>query len=56
MNVNRDVARTLLFGGVGLNLPEFMWLISCFIVTDHYLFQRFKALFFGYLQEVGTGG
>ena len=42
--------------GVGLNLREFTWLLSCSIVTNHYLFQRFIALFFGYLQEVGTGG
>ena len=46
----------LLVGGVGLNFPELTWLISSSIVTDHYLFQRFKALFFGYLQEVRTGG
>ena len=34
-----------LVGGVGLNLPEFTWLISCSIVTDHYLFQHFIALY-----------
>ena len=54
--MNRDVASTLLWGGVRLNLPEFTWLISCSIATDHYLFQCLKATFFGYLQVVGAGG
>ena len=42
-------------GGVRLNLPEVTCLRSCSIVTDHYLLKRFKALFFGHLQEVVTG-
>ena len=43
-------------GGVRLNLPAFTWLISCSIVTDHYLFQCLKAMFFGYLKEERAGG
>ena len=27
--------------GVRLDLPEFPWLISCSIGTEHYLFKRF---------------
>ena len=42
-------------GGGRLNLPEFTWLISCSIVTDHYLFQCLTAMFFGYLQKVTAG-
>ena len=43
-------------GGVRLNLPELMWSVSCSVVTDHYLFQCLKAVFFDYLQEVRAGG
>ena len=44
-----------LIGDVRLDLPEITWLISCSIVTDHFLFQCLKAMFFGYLQELGGG-
>ena len=40
-------------GGVRLNLPEFTWLMSCSIVSDHYLFQCLTAVFFLFLQEAG---
>ena len=43
-------------GGVRLNLPEFTWLISSSVVTNHYLFQCLKAMFFGNLQEVRAAG
>ena len=35
--VCRDVTRTFSLGGVRLNLPEFTWLVSSSIATDHYL-------------------
>ena len=56
MMMIKDFAIALRLRDVRLNLPEFTWLISCSIVTDHYIFQRFKGLFFGYLQEVGAEG
>ena len=51
MQVNRDVARTLYLRGVRLNFPEFKLLMRCSIVTDHYLFQCFKAMFFGFISS-----
>ena len=27
-------------GGVRLHLPEYSWILSCSILTDHYLFLR----------------
>ena len=50
----RDFAKTLWLGDIGLNLPEFAWLISC-AVWDHYSFQCLKPMFFGYLHAVGSG-
>ena len=52
-----DVRRTLWLGGgvVRLNLPEFIWLVSCFIVIDHYSFQCLKATFLSYLFTCGRG-
>ena len=38
---------------VRLNLPEFTWLVTCPIVTGHYLFQCLKEMFFGYLNALG---
>ena len=37
-------------GGVKPNLTEFTPFVSLFILTDHYLFQCLKVIFFGYLQ------
>ena len=53
----KDIARTLWLGGgaVGLNLPEFIWLVSCSIVMNHYSFQCLKAMFFSYLHAEGVG-
>ena len=43
-------------GVVQLNLPEFVLLISCSIVTHHYSFHYRKATFFIYLRAVEAGG
>ena len=51
MHVNRDVARALYLRGVRLNFPEFKLLVKCSIVTDHYLFQCLKAMFFGFISS-----
>ena len=32
-----------LAGGARLNLPEFLWLASCPIVTDYFLFKFLKS-------------
>ena len=53
-DVVTNVATTFLLWGVRLNLSEFTWLVSCSIVTSHYLFQYLKAMFFGYLNGVGN--
>ena len=52
----REIMRTLWFEDVGLNLPEFKWLMSCSIITDYYVLQSLKALFFSYLEAAGVGG
>ena len=44
------------WGLVKLSFPEIKWLISCSIVTEHYLFQPHKATLFSYLPVVGAGG
>jgi len=53
---SRDVARALRMGRGEMNLPEFLWLISCFIVNDHDLFQFLTAMLLGNLQTVKAGG
>ena len=47
----------LWLGGVRQNLPEFSWLVSRAIVTDHYAFQCSKAMSFGYcfVRKNGVG-
>ena len=41
------------WGAVMLNLSEFIWLVSCSIVTDHYSFQYLNAMLFRYLHAIG---
>ena len=44
-STHQDVATTLWFRGCKiLNMPEFMWCISCAIVSDHYLFHCFDII------------
>ena len=39
-----------------LNLPEFTWLISCSIASDHCLIQFLKEMLVGCLQAIRAGG
>ena len=43
------------WGIVRLNLPEFIWLVSCSIVIEDYSFQYCNAMFLSYLHAVGAG-
>jgi len=43
------------FGWEGCNV-QFIWLISCPIVTYHCSFLSLKAMLFSYLHEVEEGG
>ena len=42
------------WGSLGLDLPEFSWLVTCSIVANHYFFQCRKAILFGYICVVGA--
>ena len=52
----RDVRRTFGLGVIWFDIPEFIWLAYCSIITDHYSFQYLKAMLFSYLNMVGKGG
>ena len=55
-NACRDVTRIIWLGVVKLNLPEFIWLVGCYIVIDHYSCQSLKAMIFTYLHATEAGG
>ena len=40
----KDVEKPFSLGGLKLNLLEFIWLVNCAIVTDHYSFQCSTAM------------
>ena len=52
---NQGRHKNSLVGDARLNLPEFTWLVSCAIVTDHYSFECPRGMSFGYLYAVGSG-